>query len=35
LFELYGQSDVPADFMGSEDRPQTGHDRDPFEGWDA
>jgi antitoxin VapB len=35
LFNLYGTSDVPADFMGAQDRPGTAHDRDPFEGWDA
>jgi antitoxin VapB len=35
LFELYGKAEVPADFMGPDDRSQAKHDRDPFEGWDA
>ncbi len=33
LFALYGQGDVPDDFMGPADRKQTFEDRDPFEGW--
>lgn len=33
LFELYGDS-VPDDFMGTADRSQRPHDRDPFEGWE-
>jgi antitoxin VapB len=32
LFDLYGKEDVPADFMGPDDRPQSPHDRDPFAG---
>ena len=34
LFELYGASDVPADFMGPADRSQPMPGRDPFAGWD-
>jgi antitoxin VapB len=33
LFALYGDGAVPDDFMGPEDRAQTGADRDPFAGW--
>ncbi|MGE0007766.1 MAG: antitoxin [Parvibaculaceae bacterium] len=33
LFELYGNDQVPDDFMGAADRDQTSQDRDPFEGW--
>jgi antitoxin VapB len=35
LFELYAKDDVPADFMGPQDRPDVAHDRDPFAGMDA
>jgi antitoxin VapB len=35
LFDLYSESQVPADFMGSADRSQNEQDRDPFEGWEA
>jgi antitoxin VapB len=35
LFELYGRSDVPDDFMGPDDRSLRAQDRDPFEGWKA
>jgi len=30
LFELYDSHDVPADFMGPDDREQPAQDRDPF-----
>jgi antitoxin VapB len=33
LFALYGQGDVPDDFMGPADRKQPPQDRDPFKGW--
>jgi len=33
LFELYGQGDAPADFMGPADRDPAPQDRDPFAGW--
>lgn len=33
LFELYGKSDVPADFMSEADRAQSQTPPDPFEGW--
>ena len=34
LFELYGQEEVPDDFMGPVDREQGPDDpRDPFAGW--
>ena len=33
LFELYGQDDAGADFMGEADREQPAQDRDPFAGW--
>jgi antitoxin VapB len=33
LFDLYGKTEVPADFMDEADRRQTGEARDPFEGW--
>ncbi len=32
LFALYGQGNVPADFMGPADRHQASEERDPFEG---
>ncbi len=33
LFALYGQGDIPDDFLGPGDREQPPQDRDPFEGW--
>ncbi len=33
LFELYGKGEARDDFMGTADRNQPPHDRDPFEGW--
>jgi antitoxin VapB len=33
LLELYGQDQVLDDCLGSSDRSQLQHDRDPFEGW--
>jgi len=33
LFQLHSAGGVPADFMGPDDRHQTGQDRDPFLGW--
>lgn len=33
LFALYGQGDIPDDFLGPSDRDQPPQDRDPFEGW--
>ncbi len=32
LFALDGKTDVPSDFMSTEDRKETSHTRDPFEG---
>ena len=33
LFALYGQGEVPKDFMGPADRIQPPQDRDPFADW--
>ncbi len=33
LFALYGRDEIPADFMGADDRAQPPQDRDPFAGW--
>ena len=33
LFALDETTEVPADFMTAEDRKETDHLRDPFEGW--
>lgn len=30
LFALYGEAEVPADFMAAADRAQSAQDRDPF-----
>ena len=34
LFALDEKTDVPDDFMSKEDRQETEHTRDPFEGWE-
>jgi antitoxin VapB len=34
LFELYGQNQVPDDFMGPADRNDPAPQRDPFAGWE-
>ena len=33
LFALYGQGEIPDDFMGPADRDPSAPDRDPFAGW--
>ena len=33
LFALDEKTDIPADFMGTKDRKQSGQTRDPFEDW--
>lgn len=33
LFELYGKTKVPDDFMGEADRAEAATSKDPFEGW--
>ncbi len=33
LLELHRSADVSDEFMGSTDRCERPHDRDPFEGW--
>jgi len=33
LFALYGQGEIPGDFMGPADRDPAASDRDPFAGW--
>ena len=33
LFALYGQGEVPDDFLGPADRQQADDPRDPFAGW--
>jgi antitoxin VapB len=33
LFELYGEGDVPDDFLSPRERRQAAQDRDPFKGW--
>ena len=33
LFELYGKTEVPDDFMSEADRGQSQNGSDPFEGW--
>lgn len=34
LFALDEKTDVPDGFMSKEDRQETEHTRDPFEGWE-
>ena len=34
LFALDEKTDVPDDFMSKNDRQETVHTRDPFEGWE-